>query len=65
MEKENINKIQNIINRMNVEKLVFESLKHEELTESFIDQFIQAMQNAYEVNIAALKDIVKEGEERK
>lgn len=62
MEKENINKIQNIINRMNVEKLVFESLKHEELTESFIDQFIQAMQRAYEVNIAALKDIVKEGE---
>lgn len=62
MEKENINKIQNIINRMNVEKLVFESLKHEELTESFIDQFIQAMQSAYEVNIAALKDIVKEGE---
>lgn len=65
MEKENINKIQNIINRMNVEKLVFESLKHEELTESFIDQFIQAMQNAYEVNIAALKDIVKEGEEKR
>lgn len=65
MEKENINKIQNIINRMNVEKLVFESLKHEELTESFIDQFIQAMQNAYEINIAALKDIVKEGEERR
>lgn len=65
MKKENINKIQNIINRMNVEKLVFESLKHEELTESFIDQFIQAMQNAYEVNIAALKDIVKEGEERR
>lgn len=62
MKKENINKIQNIINRMNVEKLVFESLKHEELTESFIDQFIQAMQRAYEVNIAALKDIVKEGE---
>lgn len=65
MKKESINKIQNIINRMNVEKLVFESLKHEELTESFIDQFIQAMQNAYEVNIAALKDIVKEGEERR
>lgn len=65
MKKENINKIQNIINRMNVEKLVFESLKHEELTESFIDQFIQAMQNAYEVNIAALKDIVKEGEEKR
>lgn len=62
MKKENINKIQNIINRMNVEKLVFESLKHEELTESFIDQFIQVMQRAYEVNIAALKDIVKEGE---
>lgn len=55
-----IKEIKKIENRMKIEKLVFESLKHEELTEEFIDNFIKTMQKMYQDNINALNEIVGE-----
>ena len=55
-----IKEIKKIENRMKIEKLVFESLKHEELTDEFIDNFIKTMQKMYQDNINALNEIVGE-----
>lgn len=55
-----IKEIKKVENRMKIEKLVFESLKHEELTKEFIDNFIKIMQKMYQDNINALNEIVGE-----
>lgn len=53
-----------IINKMELEKYVFDSLKHEELNEEFINRFIETMKKFYNENISALKDIKKEMESK-
>ena len=47
-----------IINKMKIESLVFDSLKHEDLTEEFINKFIKTMKGAYITNITALENLI-------
>lgn len=54
-----ITMLKSMINKMKVEKLVFESLKHEDLTEEFVDKFVTTMQSIYDKNIDFLENIVK------
>lgn len=54
--------LKSMINKMKIEKLVFGSLRAEELTEDFIDKFIETMENIYDTNILILEDIVKKME---
>lgn len=56
--------LKSMINKMRIEKLVFGSLKAEELTEEFIDKFIDTMENIYNANIMVLEDIVKKMESK-
>lgn len=54
-----ITMLKSMINKMRVEKLVFESLKHEDLTEEFVNKFVATMQSIYDKNIDFLENIVK------
>lgn len=56
--------LKSMINKMKIEKLVFGSLKAEELTDEFIDKFIDTMENIYNINIMVLEDIVKKMENK-
>ena len=44
--------------------MFFGSLKAEELTDEFIDKFIDTMENIYNTNIMVLEDIVKKMESK-
>lgn len=59
-----LTQLKSMINKMKIEKLVFGSLKAEELTEEFIDKFIDTMENIYNTNIMVLEDIVKKMESK-
>lgn len=59
-----LTQLKSIINKMKIEKLVFGSLKAEELTDEFIDKFIDTMENIYNTNIMVLEDIVKKMESK-
>ena len=59
-----ITMLKSMINKMRVEKLVFESLKHEELTEEFIDKFVSTMEDIYDKNIEFLENITKKMESK-
>lgn len=59
-----LTQLKSMINKMKIEKLVFGSLKAEELTEEFIDKFIDTMENIYNTNIMVLEDIVKKMENK-
>ena len=59
-----LTQLKSMINKMKIEKLVFGSLKAEELTEEFIDKFIDTMENIYSANIMVLEDIVKKMESK-
>ena len=59
-----LTQLKSVINKMNIEKLVFGSLKAEELTDEFIDKFIDTMENIYNTNIMVLEDIVKKMESK-
>lgn len=59
-----LTQLKSMINKMKIEKLVFRSLKAEELTEEFIDKFIDTMENIYNTNIMVLEDIVKKMESK-
>jgi len=58
MENKNEIIIQTLINKLKLESLVFDSLKHEDLTEDFIDKFIETMKSAYISNIAILESLI-------
>ena len=47
-----------IINKVKIESLVFDSLKHEDLTEEFVNKFIKTMKGAYITNITALENLI-------
>lgn len=55
--------IKKLINKMTLESLVLESLKHEDLTEEFINQFVEIMKNAYNTNISTLKSLINSKKE--
>ena len=59
-----LTQLKSMINKMKIEKLVFGSLKAEELTDKFIDKFIDTMENIYNTNIMVLEDIVKKMESK-
>ena len=59
-----LTQLKSMINKMKMEKLVFGSLKAEELTDEFIDKFIDTMENIYNTNIMVLEDIVKKMENK-
>ena len=59
-----LTQLKSMINKIKIEKLVFGSLKAEELTEEFIDKFIDTMENIYNTNIMVLEDIVKKMESK-
>ena len=59
-----LTQLKSMINKMKLEKLVFGSLKAEELTDEFIDKFIDTMENIYNTNIMVLEDIVKKMESK-
>ncbi len=59
-----LTQLKSMINKMKIEKLVFRSLKAEELTEEFIDKFIDTMENIYNTNIMVLEDVVKKMESK-
>ena len=59
-----LTQLKSMINKMKIEKLVFGSLKAENLTEEFIDKFIDTMENIYNTNIMVLEDIVKKMESK-
>lgn len=58
MENKNEIIIRTLINKLKLESLVFDSLKHEDLTEDFIDKFIETMKSAYISNIAILESLI-------
>ena len=59
-----LTQLKSMINKMKIEKLVFGSLKAEELTDEFIDKFIDTIENIYNTNIMVLEDIVKKMESK-
>ena len=59
-----ITMLKSMINKMRVEKLVFGSLKHEELTEEFIDKFVSTMEDIYDKNIEFLENITQKMESK-
>lgn len=59
-----LTQLKSMINKMKIEKLVFGSLKAEELTDEFIDKFIDTMENIYNTNIMVLEDIAKKMESK-
>lgn len=59
-----ITMLRSMINKMRVEKLVFGSLKHEKLTEEFIDKFVSTMEGVYDKNIEMLETIAKNMESK-
>ena len=59
-----LTQLKSMINKMKIEKLVFGSLKAEELTDEIIDKFIDTMENIYNTNIMVLEDIVKKMESK-
>lgn len=51
--------LQALKNKMSIEKLVYPSLKKEELTEEFLDKFIEIINKTYDANITILDNIIK------
>lgn len=53
-----IEELKRLKNKMAIEVLVFESLKHEKLTKDFIDSFVNIMTKNYKDNIAFIEGII-------
>ena len=59
-----ISELKTVKNKMEIEKLVFPSLQHEELTEETINQFVETMTKAYDFNINVLKNAIEKMESK-
>lgn len=59
-----ISELKTVKNKMEIEKLVFPSLQHEELTEEKINQFVETMMKAYDFNINVLKNAIEKMESK-
>ena len=53
-----IEELKKLKNKMAIEVLVFESLKHEKLTKDFIDSFVNIMTKNYKDNTAFIEGII-------
>lgn len=53
-------KLQNLENKISIEKLVYKSLLHEELTDEFLNKFIDTLENICTDNIDLVKSIIKD-----
>ena len=53
-----IEELKKLKNKMAIEVLVFESLKHEKLTKDLIDSFVNIMTKNYKDNIAFIEGII-------
>lgn len=56
--------VQTIINKMRIESLVFDSLRHEDLTDEYIEKFIKVMKNAYATNINTLDKLINSNDKK-
>ena len=57
--------LQSVKNKMEIEKLVFPSLQHEEnRTEELINKFVETMTRAYDFNINVLKEVIEKMESK-
>ena len=56
--------VQTIINKMRIESLVFDSLRHEDLTDEYIEKFIKVMKNAYTTNINTLDKLINSNDKK-
>lgn len=57
--------LQSVKNKMEVEKLVLPSLKHEEnRTEELMNKFVETMTRAYDFNINVLKEVIEKMESK-
>ena len=63
-DKITLSMLKSIKNKMEIEKLVFPSLKDEELTDDFIEKFIDTMTKAYEFNIDVLTKSIERIEKK-
>jgi len=59
-----ISELKTVKNKMEIEKLVFPSLQHEELTKEKINQFVETMMKAYDFNINVLKNAIEKMESK-
>lgn len=63
-EKIIVSELTTVKNKMEIEKLVFPSLQHEELTEEKINQFVDTMTRAYDFNINVIKSVIEKMESK-
>lgn len=63
-DKITLSMLKSIKNKMEIEKLVFPSLKDEKLTDDFIEKFIDTMTKAYEFNIDVLTKSIERIEKK-
>lgn len=56
--------LKSVKNKMEVEKLVFPSLQHEERTDEMIDKFVETMMKAYDFNINVINQVIEKMESK-
>lgn len=55
--------LKNLKSKIEIEKLVLDSLKVKSVVEpDYVDKFVETMKKSYDMNIAILKDVIKEME---
>lgn len=63
-DKITLSMLKSVKNKMEVEKLVFPSLQHEERTEEMIDKFVETMMKAYDFNINVINQVIEKMESK-
>ena len=63
-DKITLSMLKSVKNKMEVEKLVFPSLQHEERTDEMIDKFVETMMKAYDFNINVINQIIEKMESK-
>ena len=59
-----ISELKTVKNKMEIEKLVFPSLQHEERTDEMIDKFVETMMKAYDFNINVINQVIEKMESK-
>ena len=63
-DKITLSMLKSVKNKMEVEKLVFPSLQHEERTDEMIDKFVETMMKAYDFNINVINQVIEKMESK-
>ena len=63
-DKITLSMLKSVKNKMEVEKLVFPSLQHEERTDEMIDKFVETMMKAYDFNINVINQVIENMESK-